>query len=163
MRIIYPGTFDPVTLGHIDILRRAQSIFSQIEVAVVKRATKKLCFTVEERLRLLRISMVEAGIEDVTVTSFDTLLVEYMKKKNYSTFIRGLRANSDFEYEFQMQLVNRRLAPEITGLYLMPSEDNMYLSSTIAREIALYGGDLSTIVTPCVKDALEKHYRDIRG
>ena len=81
-----------------------------------------------------------------------------MQKKGYSTFIRGLRANSDFEYEFQMQLMNRRLAPDITGLYLMPSEDNMYLSSTLVKEIAKYGGDLNTLVTTCVRNALEAKY-----
>lgn len=158
MKIIYPGTFDPVTMGHIDIIRRAQDIFSHIEVAVVERSSKKLYFSVGERVELLKQSLLETGIKGVTVTSFDSLLVEYMKKNNCFTFIRGLRANSDFEYEFQMQLMNRRLASDITGLYLMPSEDNMYLSSTIVREIAQYGGDLSTVVTECVREALEKRY-----
>ncbi len=158
MRIIYPGTFDPVTFGHIDIIRRALNIFDHIEIAVVTRSSKKLCFPVEERVNLIRMSMLETGIDRVNVTSFDSLLVDYMKKTDCMTFIRGLRANSDFEYEFQMQLVNRRLAPEITGLYLMPSEENMYLSSTIIREIARFGGDLSTVVTVCVREALEKRF-----
>jgi len=158
MRIIYPGTFDPVTLGHLDIIRRALNIFSELEVAVVARSFKSLCFSVEERVRFLRESLMETGLEGIEVSSFDSLLVEYMKNKNYHTFIRGLRANSDFEYEFQMQLMNRRLASEITGLYLMPSEDNMYLSSTLVKEIAMYDGDLSTVVTHCVREALEKHY-----
>ncbi|MCD4701547.1 MAG: pantetheine-phosphate adenylyltransferase [Candidatus Aegiribacteria sp.] len=158
MRIIYPGTFDPVTLGHLDIIRRAADIFTEIEVAVVTRSFKSLCFSAEERVRLIRESLVERGLQGIEVSSFDSLLVEYMKKKNYHAFIRGLRANSDFEYEFQMQLMNRRLAPEITGLYLMPSEDNMYLSSTLVKEIARYSGDLSTVVTDSVRKALEKHY-----
>ncbi len=163
MRIIYPGTFDPVTLGHLDIIRRAVNIFSKIEVAVVTQTLKSTCFSVEERVRLLRESLVETGLEGIEVSSFDSLLVEYMKKKNYRTFIRGLRANSDFEYEFQMQLMNRRLAPEITGLYLMPSEDNMYLSSTLVKEIARYGGDLSTVVTTSVRKALEEYYGSAAG
>ena len=155
MRIIYPGTFDPLTLGHLDIIRRAVSIFSEIEVAVVTRSFKSLCFSVEERVGLLSESLAETGLSRIEVSQFDSLLVEYMNKKNYHTFIRGLRANSDFEYEFQMQLMNRRLAPGITGLYLMPSEDKMYLSSTLVKEIAKYGGDLSTMVTASVKKALE--------
>lgn len=158
MNIIYPGTFDPVTFGHIDIIRRALNIFDHIEIAVVARSSKELCFPVEERVNLMKMAMLETGIDRVSVTSFDSLLVDYMKKTDCRTFIRGLRANSDFEYEFQMQLVNRRLAPEISGLYLMPSEENMYLSSTIVREIARFGGDLSTIVTVGVREALEKRF-----
>ena len=158
MNIIYPGTFDPVTFGHIDIIRRALNIFDHIEIAVVARSSKILCFSIEERVNLMKMSMLETGIDRVSVTSFDSLLVDYMKKTDCRTFIRGLRANSDFEYEFQMQLLNRRLAPEISGLYLMPSEENMYLSSTIVREIARFGGDLSTIVTVCVREALEKRF-----
>ena len=158
MKIIYPGTFDPVTFGHIDIIRRALDIFDHMDVAVVARSSKELCFPVEERVDLIKMSMLETGIDRVNVVSFDSLLVDYMKKTNCRTFIRGLRANSDFEYEFQMQLVNRRLAPEISGLYLMPSEENMYLSSTIVREIARFGGDLSTVVTECVREALEKRF-----
>jgi len=163
MRIVYPGTFDPLTLGHLDIIRRASSIFSEIEVAVVTRSLKTLCFPVEERVGLLRESLEEMNLSGIEVTSFDSLLVEYMSRKNYHTFIRGLRANSDFEYEFQMQLMNRRLAPAITGLYLMPSEDRMYLSSTLVKEIAKYRGDLSTMVTKCVRIALEKKYGYVEG
>ncbi len=160
MKIIYPGTFDPVTFGHIDIIRRALKIFDNIEIAVVARSSKELYFPVEERVNLMKMSILETGIDRVSVTSFDSLLVDYMKKIDCRTFIRGLRANSDFEYEFQMQLINRRLAPEISGIYLMPSEENMYLSSTIVREIARFGGDLSTIVTVGVREALEKRFAD---
>lgn len=163
MRIIYPGTFDPLTLGHLDIIRRASSIFSEIEVAVVERSLKALCFPVEERVELLRESLEEVNLSGIEVSSFDSLLVEYMSRKNYHTFIRGLRANSDFEYEFQMQLMNRRLAPAITGLYLMPSEDRMYLSSTLVKEIAKYHGDLSTMVPKCVRIALEEKYGYAEG
>ena len=158
MKIVYPGTFDPVTLGHMDIIRRACGIFDKVRVAVVERSSKSICFTVQERILLMRESLDEEGLSSIQVESFDSLLVDYMQKKGYSTFIRGLRANSDFEYEFQMQLMNRRLAPDITGLYLMPSEDNMYLSSTLVKEIAKYGGDLNTLVTTCVRNALEAKY-----
>jgi len=163
MRIIYPGTFDPLTLGHLDIIRRAVNIFSEIEVAVVTRSYKSLCFSVEERVRLIRESLDETGLSRIKVSQFDSLLVEYMSKNNYQTFIRGLRANSDFEYEFQMQLMNRRLAPGITGLYLMPSEDKMYLSSTLVKEIAKYGGDISTMVTTCVRKSLEEQFGSAEG
>jgi pantetheine-phosphate adenylyltransferase len=158
MKIVYPGTFDPVTLGHMDIIRRARNIFADIEVAVVERSSKAICFSIEDRVRLMRESLTEVDLTGIQVTSFDCLLVEYMKSRDYHTFIRGLRANSDFEYEFQMQLMNRRLAPDITGLYLMPSEDNMYLSSTLVKEIARYGGDLSTLVTDCVRKSLERAF-----
>lgn len=158
MKIVYPGTFDPVTLGHMDIIRRARNIFEGIEIAVVERSTKDLCFSIWERVDLMRGSLEETGMGDLEVVSFDSLLVEYMSSRGYSTFIRGLRANSDFEYEFQMQLMNRRLAPGITGLYLMPSEDNMYLSSTLVKEIAAYGGDLSGLVTDCVRRSLLERF-----
>jgi pantetheine-phosphate adenylyltransferase len=158
MRIIYPGTFDPVTLGHIDVIRRARKAFSEIEIAVVTRSSKSLCFPIEERVRFIRESLDEIGLKGIKVTAFDCLLIEYMKMKDCHNFIRGLRANSDFEYEFQMQLMNRRLAPEITGLYLMPSEDMMYLSSKLVKEIAKYGGDLSTMVTTCVRKALFDYF-----
>jgi len=161
MKIIYPGTFDPITLGHIDIIKRTQRIFTEIEVAVVARSSKSLCFPVEERVRFIVESLEETGLKGVKVNFFDSLLIEYMKKNNYDTFIRGLRANSDFEYEFQLQLMNRRLAPGITGLYLMPSEDAMYLSSTLVKEIAKYGGDLSTMVTTSVRKALEMYFQHV--
>lgn len=158
MTIVYPGTFDPATLGHMDIIRRAMQVFDNIEVAVVRRSGKELCFSVEERMELMRGSLEEQGLSGASVTTFDCLLVEYMRSRGHTTFIRGLRANSDFEYEFQMQLMNRRLAPDITGLYLMPSEDNMYLSSTLVKEIAMYGGNTSTLVTECVRKALERRF-----
>ena len=103
----------------------------------------------------MRSSVEEAGIRGrISVVSFDGLLVDYMKNSGYTLFIRGLRANSDFEYEFQMQLMNRRLAPDITGIYMMPSEHNMYLSSTVVKEVAMFGGSLDTLVTPSVERAL---------
>ena len=163
MRVVYPGTFDPVTLGHIDIIRRTREIFGSVDVAIVATTPRKTFFSIEERVDLMEGSLVEAGMEGVSVATFDCLLVEFMRKRGCNRFIRGLRANSDFEYEFQMQLMNRRLAPEIAGLYLMPSEDTMYLSSTLVREVAMYGGDLDTLVTPCVGEALRSKFNGDRA
>ena len=160
LKVIYPGTFDPVTGGHLDIIRRAARIFSHVEISVVNRSSKAMAFDTATRVRLVKDSIREAGIQGTTsVVSFDGLLVDYMKSKGYSLFIRGLRANSDFEYEFQMQLMNRRLAPDITGIYMMPSEHNMYLSSTVVKEVARFGGSLSTLVTPSVEKALIEFFR----
>ncbi len=160
MKVVYPGTFDPVTAGHLDIIRRASGIFEKLEVAVVNTSSKNMIFDTEKRVELIKVSLLEQGLpETVSVCSFDGLLIDYMRKMNYGIFIRGLRANSDFEYEFQMQLMNRRLAPEITGIYMMPSEHNMYLSSTVVKEVAKYGGNLETLVTEKVKIALQNHYR----
>lgn len=160
LKVIYPGTFDPVTAGHLDIIRRAARIFTEVEIAVVDRSSKSIAFDTSTRVSLVRSSVEEAEIKGtITVVSFDGLLVDYMRNRGYSLFIRGLRANSDFEYEFQMQLMNRRLAQDITGIYMMPSEHNMYLSSTVVKEVAMFGGSLATLVTPSVEKALMEYYR----
>jgi pantetheine-phosphate adenylyltransferase len=158
-RVIYPGSFDPITVGHLDIVGRAVDIFGELKISVVKRSRKELLFDVGEREELARRSVAEAGLEDrVAVESFEGLLVEHMRRTDARIFVRGLRATSDFEYEFQMELMNRRLAPEITGVYLMPSESNIYLSSTVVKEIASYGGELRTLVMPAVEKALRKRF-----
>jgi pantetheine-phosphate adenylyltransferase len=155
LTVIYPGAFDPITCGHLDIIRRASGIFDMLVVAIVKRGAKDLLFNADERVDLARSSLLESGItHGVDVVAFDSLLVDYMRDKGMKIFIRGLRANSDFEYEFQMQLANRKLAPGISGIYLMPSESNIYLSSTLVKEIAGYGGDISAFVTPSVEEAV---------
>ncbi len=160
MKVVYPGTFDPVTAGHLDIIRRTAGIFEELEIAVVSSSAKGMIFDTETRVKLVREAVKEENIEGtVTVNAFDGLLIDYMHKKGYKLFIRGLRANSDFEYEFQMQLMNRRLAPEITGIYMMPSEHNMYLSSTVVKEVARFGGSLATLVTSSVEKALKHYYR----
>jgi len=158
MRVVYPGTFDPVTLGHMDIVQRTKDIFGSLDVAITAASTKETLFNATERADLMKRSLVEAGIEDVGVVTFDSLLVEFMRDRGYDTFIRGLRVNSDFEYEFQMQLMNRRLAPLISGLYLMPSAETMFLSSTLVREVAMYGGELDSLVTSCVGEALRQKF-----
>jgi pantetheine-phosphate adenylyltransferase len=160
MKVVYPGTFDPVTAGHLDIIRRAAGMFDTLEVAVVNKSSKAMVFDAEKRVELAGKAVLEQGIlGNITVRSFDGLLVDYMRQEGYLIFIRGLRANSDFEYEFQMQLMNRRLASEITGIYMMPSEHNMYLSSTVVKEVARFGGNLKTLVTPSVEKALKNYYR----
>lgn len=156
MKVIYPGTFDPVTRGHIDVVRRAHRIFEQVEVAVVLTSGKELTFTGEERLALVESSLAEADLGDVQARLFDGLLVDYMRSRGYTVFLRGLRAISDFEYELQMQLMNRKLDPDITGLYLMPSEENIYLSSTLVKEIAARGGSVSSFVYPTVEKVLSR-------
>lgn len=160
MKVVYPGTFDPVTAGHLDIIRRTAGIFEELEIAVVSSSSKAMIFDTETRVDLVRKAIDEENIEGrVSVTAFDGLLIDYMKKNGFKIFIRGLRANSDFEYEFQMQLMNRRLAPEITGIYMMPSEHNMYLSSTVVKEVARFGGSLATLVSSSVEEALKHYYR----
>jgi pantetheine-phosphate adenylyltransferase len=157
VRVVYPGTFDPVTTGHIDIMKRAVSVFGGIHVSVAEATPKQTLFSAERRVELVKCSILEAGIgEGITVGSFQGLLVDHMREIGAVVFIRGLRALSDFEYEFQLQLMNRRLAPGITGVYMMPSESNIYLSSTLVKEIARHGGDVSSLVLPCVRRALEE-------
>ncbi len=161
MKVVYPGTFDPVTVGHIDIIKRAVSLFGDIHIAVAESTPKQPLFSGERRVELVKCSIAEAGIGgDITVEAFHGLLVDHMKKIGATVFIRGLRALSDFEYEFQLQLMNRRLAPGITGIYMMPSESNIYLSSTLVKEIARHGGDISRLVLPCVRRALEESVND---
>jgi pantetheine-phosphate adenylyltransferase len=156
--VVYPGTFDPVTRGHLDIAARAVEVFGSLRIAVVRTSLKSLVFPAEARAELVRSSLVESGIEGIEVSLFDGLLMDYMRSNGASVYIRGLRANSDFEYEFQMQLINRKLAPGMTGLYLMPGENYIYLSSTVVREVAALGGSLSEFVTPSVERALRERY-----
>lgn len=154
MKAVYPGTFDPVTRGHVDVIRRASQIFESVEVAVVESSSKDLTFSPGERLSLVLGSLDEAGLGHVEARLFDGLLVDYMRSRGLTVFLRGLRAISDFEFELQMQLMNRKLDPDITGLYLMPSEENIYLSSTLVKEIAARGGSVSSFVFPCVEEVL---------
>ncbi|MDD5686424.1 MAG: pantetheine-phosphate adenylyltransferase [Elusimicrobia bacterium] len=144
---VYPGTFDPATYGHLDIINRSAKIFDKLVVAVVSTSSKKSFFTAPERVSILKNTVKE---KNVVVESFDGLLVNFMKKKNARVIIRGLRAVSDFEYEFQMALTNRKLYPEIETMFLTPAEKWTYLSSTLVKEIALFGGDIKCFVPPIV-------------
>lgn len=151
---IYPGTFDPVTLGHLDVIRRAARVFDHLVVAVAKASRKNTWFSIDERLGLLRESV--EGIPGVEVEAFDGLLVNYVRAKKIGVVVRGLRAFTDFEYEFQMALTNRKIAPDVETVFLMTSEAHSYVSSTVVREVAELGGDTSSLVPPVVHKALLK-------
>jgi len=149
---LYPGTFDPITYGHIDVVRRATELFSRVVVLVARNSSKRPMFTVEERTAMIR--EVFRRHPRVEVDAFNGLLVEYAKRRKASVIIRGLRAVSDFEYEFQMALTNRKLAPTIDTVFLVPHERYTYLNSTIVREVARLGGDVADFVPPGVRRRL---------
>ncbi len=149
---LYPGTFDPVTFGHLDVIERAADIFDRVVVLVATNSQKQPLFTGEERVAMVRQSI--RGLKNVRVDMFDGLLVAYARKAGAKTIVRGLRAVSDFEFEFQMALTNRKLANEITTVFLMPHERYTYLNSSIVREIARLGGNISQFVPPHVRRML---------
>ena len=151
-RAIYPGSFDPVTNGHLDVIERARKLFDEVVVAVAHHDEKQPLFSLEQRLDLLQET---AGqIENVRVAKFSGLLVEFARAENAGAVIRGLRAVSDFEFEFQMALMNRNLNAAVETIFLMPKEEYTYLSSRIVKEIARLGGNVSTFVPACVVKAL---------
>jgi pantetheine-phosphate adenylyltransferase len=154
---VYPGTFDPVTNGHCDIVERSLRIFDRVIVAVGPNPKKAPLFTLDERLTLLK--EIFKGYEGVTIRSFNSLLVDFVKIEGAHTIVRGLRAVSDFEVEFQMALMNRQLDSGIETVYLMPSAEYSYLSSSLIKEIAQFGGDISALVPPIVKTMLGKKFR----
>jgi pantetheine-phosphate adenylyltransferase len=149
---VYPGSFDPVTFGHIDVIERAIKLFDKVYVAVIRNPEKKAHFNANERLRLLKKSL--NHLKNIEIDSFDGLLVNYVQKINASSIIRGLRAVSDFDYEFQMALTNRKMCPEIETVFLMTSEKFSYLSSSFIKQIADLGGDVSDFVPEVVAKAL---------
>jgi pantetheine-phosphate adenylyltransferase len=154
---LYPGTFDPVTNGHLDLICRAREIFSDIIIAVAHNPHKKPVFTVQERMLMLKQAII--GMPGVTVTHFDGLVVDFAHKLKAKVLIRGVRMLSDFEYEFQMALTNRKLASDIETIFLMPHESYSYLSAKLIKEAATLGADLSSFVPDFVAKALEKKLR----
>ncbi|OIO03396.1 MAG: pantetheine-phosphate adenylyltransferase [Elusimicrobia bacterium CG_4_10_14_0_2_um_filter_56_8] len=148
---VYPGSFDPVTFGHLDIIDRAAKIFDHITVSVFVHSAKKHMFSVEERVSMLKTAL--KNKKNVTVDCFEGLLVDYVKKKKTDIVIRGLRAISDLEYEFQIAATNRTLYPGIETVFFMPRQRYTYLSSSIVRDIAHFGGDVSKLVPPQVAKA----------
>ncbi len=150
---IYPGTFDPVTNGHHDLVRRASRLFSRVVVAIAASPGKVPLFSLEERVELAREVLGDLG--NVEVTGFSTLTVDFARKHNLDVMVRGLRAVSDFEFEFQLANMSRALAPELESVFLTPQEDLSYISSSMIREIAMLGGDVSPFVHPSVKRALD--------
>ncbi|MGH7382194.1 MAG: pantetheine-phosphate adenylyltransferase [Candidatus Methylomirabilales bacterium] len=154
---VYPGTFDPFTNGHQDILERALKIFPRMIVAVSGNPEKAPLFTLEERMEIIRDAVKD--MQGVRVDPFHTLLVDYVKTQGAAVVIRGLRAISDFEYEFQMALMNRRIAEDIETVFLMPHEAYTYLSSRLVKEVALLGGTVKGLVSPVVERMLRERYR----
>jgi pantetheine-phosphate adenylyltransferase len=155
---IYPGTFDPITNGHVDILRRSLAIFDKVIVALAHNVRKQPLFTLEERVGFIREALGAEG-DRVEYDAFDGLIIDYVRKKGAQTIVRGLRALADFEYEFQFALMNRRLAPEIDTMFLMTAEENFYVSSSLVKEVAGFGGDISGLVPDAVRRALEGKFK----
>ncbi len=149
---VYPGTFDPITHGHSDLVERAARLFDRVILAVAENPAKAPAFSLEERLAFAREAL--AAHANVEVCSFDGLLVDFVRSRNARVILRGLRAVSDFEYEFQLASMNRQLAPEIETLFLTPAEQYAYVSSSLVREIAALGGDVTPFVHPRVAAAL---------
>lgn len=149
---IYPGTFDPITNGHLDLLARATKIFDEVIVAVADNPRKKPLFSIEERVAM--VEAVSVDIPNVKVEPFDDLLVNYVGRKKANFVIRGLRAVSDFDYEFQLASANRRLNENVETIFLTPSEANYFISSSLVREISLYDGDIQSFVPPHVEQAV---------
>ncbi len=153
---VYPGTFDPITNGHIDLVQRSLRIFDTITIAVAPNPQKAPLFSLEERLEMTRQAV--RDVNGVFVEPFDGLLVEYARKRGAVAIIRGLRAVSDFEYELQMALMNRRLDTNIETVFLMPSEEYSYLTSTIIKTVAHLGGDIKGLVPPVIEARLKKRF-----
>mgnify|MGYP006112847777 FL=1 len=152
IKAIYPGTFDPVTNGHTDLIERASHLFTEVIVGVAASPSKKPRFDLAQRVAM--IEEVSQHLPNVTVVGFSGLLVDFAKTNKAKVLIRGLRAVSDFEYEFQLANMNRRLSPELESVFLTPSEGNSFISSTLVKEVSLHDGDVSQFVHPIVKAAL---------
>ena len=154
---LYPGTFDPITNGHTDLVRRAARLFDEVIIAVAANPQKKLLFNLAERVELAR--AVLADVKGVRVTGFDNLLVDCVRQHGANVILRGLRASSDFEYEFQLAGMNRRLAPEVETVFMTPSEQEMFISASLVKEIALLGGNVSEFVDARVAAAMAAKIR----
>lgn len=153
---IYPGTFDPLTNGHLDVVQRAARLFERVIVAVARAETKQPLFPLAERHALVRQSVAELGLGNVETDCFDGLLVEYVVRRGGAAVVRGLRAVSDFEFEFQLALMNRKLNEQVETIFMMPRDTYTFLSSRLVKEIARLGGDISPFVPPPVRDALRR-------
>jgi len=153
-KAVYPGTFDPLTRGHEDIVRRAAKLFPEVIVAVAENTSKRSCFNLQERVDMAR--TVLADCQNVQVTGFSGLLMQFVREQGAGAVVRGLRAVSDFEYEFQLAGMNRKLYPEVETLFLTPAEQYMFISASLVREIASLGGDVSQFVSPLVEARLRE-------
>lgn len=157
--VAYPGTFDPITNGHSDLVERASKLFDRVIVAVAESPKKRPLLPLEQRVELTKAAL--AHLENVEVVGFSGLLAEFLRKHNANIILRGLRAVSDFEYEFQLANMNRKLAPEAESLFLTPDEHLSFISSTLIREIASLGGDVAEFVHPAVNAALKQHFSKV--
>lgn len=156
--IVYPGTFDPITCGHEDLVKRALNLFDGVIVAVAENTPKMPCFSLDERLELARLAL--SGLNNVRVEAFSGLLVDFVRDHGSCMVLRGLRAVSDFEYEFQLAGMNRRLAPEMESVFLTPAEQHMFVSASMVREIARLHGDVRPFVHPMVAKRLADRYKE---
>ncbi len=159
VRALFPGTFDPIHHGHIDIAKRAAMLFEEVVVAVYDRPLKSLVFSPEERISLAERAF--SDVHNIRVTGYRGLTIDYCRKMDVQVIVRGLRVFSDFEYEFRMALANRRLAPEIDMIALITNEEHTFLSSSTVREIASLGGDVSSMVPPHVEAALKRRFHEL--
>ena len=157
-KALYPGTFDPVTLGHIDIIYRALHLFDEVTVAIATSESKTPLFSLEERIN--QIELIFKGNKKVRAIGFTGLVVDLAKEEETNVLLRGLRAVSDFEYEFQLANMNRAMSPDLESVFLTPKANFSFLSSTLVREIASMGGELSAFVDPIVEEALKKRFKD---
>jgi pantetheine-phosphate adenylyltransferase len=155
---IYPGTFDPITNGHVDIVRRSLQLFDQVIVAVAENVRKSPLFSFEERAQMIRESV--GDNPRIEIDTFRGLLVDYAHRRGAKAVIRGLRAIADFEYEFQFAHMNRHLAADVETVFLMTSEESFYVSSSLVKEVAAMGGDISRIAPPAVVEALKRKFKD---
>ena len=153
-RALYPGTFDPITNGHADLIERASQLFSRVIVAIASNPSKKPLFTLEERVEMIK--QVTADLPNVEVVGFTGLLADFADEQNATILIRGLRAVSDFEYEFQLANMNRRLNPKLESVFLTPAEENSFISSTLVKEVSLHRGAVSGFCHPVVEAALQE-------
>lgn len=153
---ICPGSFDPVTIGHLDIITRASKLFDRVLVVVSVNSSKRPKFTAQERVELIRRCVTH--LSNVQVETFDGLLADYARQKGATAIVKGLRAVSDFEYEFQMALINKKLYPQAETVFLTTSAENMYLSSSVVKDIASYGGDISSLVPACILPDIRRRF-----
>lgn len=156
--VVYPGTFDPITNGHNDLVSRAASVFDRVVVGIAESPHKKPFFTLEERIALAKSELDRLG--NVDVVGFDNLLIDFVREVGATVIVRGLRAVSDFEYEFQLASMNRNLAPDIETMFLTPDENFAFISSTLVKEIARLGGDVREFVSQDVRDALARRFSE---
>lgn len=160
-KAVYPGTFDPMTLGHEDLVRRAAGLFDHVVLAVADSKTKRPLFTLAERIDMAREAL--SDVKNVTIEGFSGLLMQFVREHEARIVLRGVRAVSDFDYEFQLAGMNRKMHPEVETVFMTPGEEYMFLSATLVREISVMGGDVSKFVSPAIASRLKSKIKDLGG